>query len=625
MLDNFCIFTMQGIVLFSINLTGDDTPTASFDSILCALVNEKLLSGANLNGNGAVSTYMTAGGASTVRWLTSPSNTGLIFSALYATAVAQHSTYVDDLLRSVCALWCHRFVTIATLRGQEVGAITEDATAIGAGVLVAEALNSDSINISSSSSSSNGSGGGGRAFPFLDDFEKLLESAEKAVQTTTFGSGSGSGGGSDVNPLIGKNKNTNKNSGGGGKGGGTATTQSGGGRQWTVSTLDSSALDRSRPTTASELASIDLLHSSTIKFSGTATGARNLDDKEDELEEDKRGTKNGAKFSTLSWLMQTGSRASALLSGLSKTSPRKLAPDELDALLTAVQEKLATANVANDVSDALVARVSEGLRGRELSDAADASAAISESLSIALERVLCPRAPPDLVRDAKAKAAAAVSAGIPVDQRAPFIVVFCGVNGVGKSTTLAKVAYMLKDAGLSVSVAACDSFRAGAVEQLKRHTTALGISLFEQGYARDPVSIARGAIVAATKAGTQVVLIDTAGRMQNNKELMAQLARLVAAHSPDTVLFVGEALVGHDGADQLSSFDLALTDYIGGNRARRIDGIVLTKFDAVDNKGGTAVSMVYKTGIPIAFVGVGQTYPDLRRLNVRAVVDALIN
>jgi signal recognition particle receptor subunit alpha len=614
---------MTGVVLFSINLAGDDASATSSDSILCALVNEKLLSGSNLNSNsggGGVSTYMTAGGATTVRWLTPPSNTGLIFSALFATAVAQHSTYVDDLLRSVCALWCDRFMSRATVRGHEVGAIPEDAAAIGAGVLVAAALSS------SSNSSGGGEGGGGEAFPFLDEFEKLLENAEKKVHTkTSFASGGGGGGGgSDVNPIISKNKN---NKGGGGGGGGVgkgaATTA---GRQWTVSPLDSSALDRSRPATASELASIDLLHSSTIKFSGTATGARNLDDDDEDENsavEEEKGKK--AKFSTLSWLMQTGSRASALLSGLSKTAPRKLAPDELDALLTAVQEKLASANVANDVSDALVARVAEGLRGKELSDAADASAAISESLSIALERVLCPRAPPDLVRDAKAKAAAAASAGIPMDQRSPFIIVFCGVNGVGKSTTLAKVAYMLKDAGLSVSVAACDSFRAGAVEQLKRHTTALGISLFEQGYARDPVSIARGAIVAATKAGTQVVLIDTAGRMQNNKELMAQLARLVAAHSPDTVLFVGEALVGHDGADQLSSFDLALTDYIGGNRARRIDGIVLTKFDAVDNKVGTAVSMVYKTGIPIAFVGVGQTYPDLRRLNVRAVVDALIN
>lgn len=133
------------------------------------------------------------------------------------------------------------------------------------------------------------------------------------------------------------------------------------------------------------------------------------------------------------------------------------------------------------------------------------------------------------------------------------------------------------------------------------------------------------AIAEARALGYDCVLVDTAGRMQNNGPLMAQLARLVAAHAPDAVLFVGEALVGGDGVDQLQSFDRALVDHAADKaRARRVDGIVLTKFDAVDDKVGAAVSMVARTGIPVVFVGVGQTYTDLRRLNVRAVASALL-
>lgn len=112
---------------------------------------------------------------------------------------------------------------------------------------------------------------------------------------------------------------------------------------------------------------------------------------------------------------------------------------------------------------------------------------------------------------------------------------------------------------------------------------------------------------------------------QNNGPLMAQLAKLVALNDPDLVLFTGEALVGGDGVDQLVEFDRALVDHaVDGTRPRRIDGIVLTKYDTVDNKVGAALSMVYRTGVPIAFLGVGQQYPDLRRLSAASVVRALL-
>ena len=149
--------------------------------------------------------------------------------------------------------------------------------------------------------------------------------------------------------------------------------------------------------------------------------------------------------------------------------------------------------------------------------------------------------------------------------------------------------------------------------------------LFSQGYAKDPVTIAAAAIREAATRGIDVVLVDTAGRMQNNGPLMQQLAKLVAVNKPDLVLMVAEALVGSDGVDQLRAFDRSLVDYaVDASAPRRIDGVLLTKFDTVDDKVGAALSMVYHTGIPVVYLGVGQGYADLRKLNVGAVVRALL-
>lgn len=122
-----------------------------------------------------------------------------------------------------------------------------------------------------------------------------------------------------------------------------------------------------------------------------------------------------------------------------------------------------------------------------------------------------------------------------------------------------------------------------------------------------------------------VVLIDTAGRMADNELLMRALGKLVGVNKPDLVLFVGEALVGNDSVDQMTKFNRALEEYSPDpHYVRSIDGIVLTKFDTVDDKVGAAISMVYATGQPIVFVGVGQTYTDLKTLNVRKIVQILI-
>jgi signal recognition particle receptor subunit alpha len=152
------------------------------------------------------------------------------------------------------------------------------------------------------------------------------------------------------------------------------------------------------------------------------------------------------------------------------------------------------------------------------------------------------------------------------------------------------------------------------------------VTLFEQGYGKDPASIAQSAIHLAKERNIEVVLVDTAGRMQDNEPLMRALSKLINVNNPDLVLFVGEALVGNEAVDQLTKFNQALADHSNtiGDKARLIDGIVLTKFDTIDDKVGAAVSMTYITGQPIVFVGTGQTYSDLHNLNANAVVNSLL-
>lgn len=244
------------------------------------------------------------------------------------------------------------------------------------------------------------------------------------------------------------------------------------------------------------------------------------------------------------------------------------------------------------------------------------SATVKAVLQDAIETQLTPKKSIDVLR----AALAAKNAG------RVYTIVFLGVNGVGKSTNLAKVAYYLKHkGGLNPLICACDTFRAGAVEQLKTHSRCLDVPLFERGYGKDPADIAKHAIAHAASNGMDVVLVDTAGRMQDNEPLMRALAKLVAINTPDLVLFVGEALVGNDAIDQVSKFNRSLIDMSHDPRnPRGIDGMLLTKYDTVDDKVGAALSMVYVTGQPIVFVGNGQKYTHLRKLQAKDVCKTLL-
>ncbi|KAM0687239.1 hypothetical protein COBT_001527 [Conglomerata obtusa] len=208
-----------------------------------------------------------------------------------------------------------------------------------------------------------------------------------------------------------------------------------------------------------------------------------------------------------------------------------------------------------------------------------------------------------------------------------FVFCFVGVNGVGKSTTLAKICCWLLQKHLKVYIAACDTFRAGAVEQLKVHVDAFqrgghDVGFYERGYNKDDAGVAKNAIKIAEKEGYDVILIDTAGRMHNKKNLMESLSKLIRVNDIDHIIFVGEALVGNDSLEHLKEFNNAIKY---GNEQKCIDSIFVSKVDTVDDKIGQVVNMSVGGECPVLFLGTGQTNSSLTVLNSENVVDLLMN
>ncbi len=185
-------------------------------------------------------------------------------------------------------------------------------------------------------------------------------------------------------------------------------------------------------------------------------------------------------------------------------------------------------------------------------------------------------------------------------QKKPLNIIFVGVNGTGKTTTIAKLAKRMMDQGYSVVLAAGDTFRAGAIEQLEEHASRLGVRLIKHKAGADPAAVIYDAIRHAESKGVDVVLADTAGRMHTKKNLIDQLEKIKRVTKPDLTIFVDESIAGNDAVERARMF----------NEAVGIDGSILTKLDA-DPKGGAAISISYITGNPVLFVGVGQGYDDL--------------
>ena len=259
------------------------------------------------------------------------------------------------------------------------------------------------------------------------------------------------------------------------------------------------------------------------------------------------------------------------------TGNKELTSEDIASTLDKMQHHLLEKNVALQATEYICRRVEQQLLGKK-------TGAFTTMWSVVR------RGTEEAVRDLLNVKSTDLLLEIKTSKR-PYVITFVGVNGVGKSTNLSKVCYWLLNQGFSILIAACDTFRSGAVEQLRVHVKNLAalvrnarISLFERGYGKDASAIAEAAISHAKDEHYDIVMIDTAGRMQDNVPLMRALAKLVSLNQPNKLVFVGEALVGNEGVDQLTKFNKALCDYSEDGAKRQIDGLLLTKFDAIDDK-----------------------------------------
>lgn len=312
---------------------------------------------------------------------------------------------------------------------------------------------------------------------------------------------------------------------------------------------------------------------------------------------------------------------------------KTLTEDVLKQTLTAMQDHLMKKNVASEVAEHLCKTVEKSLVGSKTQNWTSVEATVRASMTEALRRILTPNTSADLLHEIHAKLKAGFVQSIGFNSNAasprPYVISVVGVNGVGKSTNLSKIAFWLLQNKFRVLIAACDTFRSGAVEQLKVHvhrlqelTQRLGsgeVQIFDEGYGKDAAVIAQRAIEYGQRNKFDIVLIDTAGRRHNDERLMSSLEKFGKLANPDKIVMVGEALVGTDSVQQARNFNSSF----GPNR--NLDFFLISKCDTVGDMIGSMVNMTYSTGIPVLFVGIGQTYTDLRTLSVDWAVNLLMS
>jgi fused signal recognition particle receptor len=282
-------------------------------------------------------------------------------------------------------------------------------------------------------------------------------------------------------------------------------------------------------------------------------------------------------------------------------SQKELTEKVLDDVLLDLQIALLESDVAQEVVDDLSVELKKELLGLKLEREQEANQIVQSKLRAAVAHIFARTNRFDLIEKINAKKEA---------KAGPFVIVFLGINGTGKTTTVAKIANLLRKAGFSVVVAAGDTHRAGAIEQLEQHTNRLSLKIVKQRYGADPSSVGRDAYDHAKKNHIDIVLMDTAGR--TSKNLMDEMGKIVRVVKPDVKLFIGDALAGNDTINQAREF----FDYTN------FDGAILTKVDA-DAKGGSAISIAHITSRPIIYIGVGQGYDDIIPFDSNKFIESL--
>lgn len=280
----------------------------------------------------------------------------------------------------------------------------------------------------------------------------------------------------------------------------------------------------------------------------------------------------------------------------SKINTTTLKQEHVDEIFENLEIILLENNVALEVVDKIKENLDKDLIGIEVKKG-KLEEIIIQTLKDSIEEVLIE--PPNLIKDIK-------------KHKGPYTIIFFGINGSGKTTSIAKLAHKLKSQGLSVVLAAGDTFRAAAIQQLETHAKKLDIPIIKHDYNSDPTAVAFDAKKYAEQHNIDVCLIDTAGRMYTKENLIKQMEKIIRVIQPELKIFVGESITGNDGTEQAKTF----------HEAVGIDGIILSKAD-VDEKAGTILSVSYVTGKPIYFLGVGQNYEDLQEFTKQNILKNL--
>ncbi|MDO8633901.1 MAG: signal recognition particle-docking protein FtsY [archaeon] len=282
----------------------------------------------------------------------------------------------------------------------------------------------------------------------------------------------------------------------------------------------------------------------------------------------------------------------SVFTGKVRISENELKPfvEELElALLEADVEQNTASHICMELGEKIVQREFEGAKVKE-----QLRELVKETLQ---ETMKCHTV--DLLEKAR--------------QKKPFIILFLGPNGAGKTTTIAKLASFFKKNGLTAIFAAADTFRAASIEQLKKHGEMTGTRTVSHTYGADPTAVAFDAVKAAQANGIDVVLIDSAGRQETNKNLIEELKKINRVIKPDLKIFIGESFSGQAILSQAREFDKEIG----------LDGFILTKADA-DSKGGTAVSLIFNLKKPVIFMGTGQEYGSLEEFRAEKIVDRIV-
>ncbi|HSA73061.1 MAG TPA: signal recognition particle-docking protein FtsY [Nitrososphaeraceae archaeon] len=283
---------------------------------------------------------------------------------------------------------------------------------------------------------------------------------------------------------------------------------------------------------------------------------------------------------------------------------KSISKKEIDTIFDELQISLMENDVAQEIVDELTTKVKTEIQNLKLERSEDSAQVITTKLySFLSDLFLSTNNKTDIIQTILEKKRS---------KAGPYSIIFLGINGTGKTTTVAKFCKLLRDNGISVVLAAADTHRAGAIEQITHHGNNLHVKVISQRYGADPSAVARDALEHARKNYIDAVLIDTAGRMQTSKNLMEEVSKIIRVIKPDMKIFVGDSLSGNDTVNQAREF-FEYTNY---------DGSILTKSDA-DSKGGAAISIAYITRKPILYLGIGQGYDDLAEFDYDAFLDSI--